>query len=187
MPSTEQQASDWTSTRRVSVPDVRGLSADSHDRPPARPSKLNVRPPAPWVDGFDDLPNSERGMKASRPDRTHLTLPFERSARFVEGGAGYSVVAGQRRGPSVAQEPMRIVYDVTYDHRKRDWRVAGRRQPARRRSGEHEGRGDPRGRRQGEGQARRPGPDPRQGRDDPVRADVPAIERSASNARLGDC
>jgi hypothetical protein len=64
MPSAEQQASDRTSSRRVGVPDVRGLSAEAHELLHVR-LKLNARPPTPWVDGFDGPPNAEPGHEGA--------------------------------------------------------------------------------------------------------------------------
>lgn len=81
MSSTLQQAPDWTPIRRSAAPDVRGLSAEAHDRLHVR-LKLNVRPPADWVKAFDDLPQTERAM-AVRQDEVYLNLPDAELESYV--------------------------------------------------------------------------------------------------------
>ena len=73
MSSTLPQASDWTPIQRSAAPEVRGLSAEAHDRLHVR-LKLNVRPPADWVNAFDNLPQTDHVMTV-RQDEVHLNLP----------------------------------------------------------------------------------------------------------------
>ena len=81
MSSTLQQPADWTPIRRAAAPDVRGLSAEAHDRLHVR-LRLNVRPPAGWVKAFDGLPQTDHVMTV-RQDEVYLNLPDEELEIYV--------------------------------------------------------------------------------------------------------
>jgi hypothetical protein len=94
MSATLQQAPVWASIRRAAAPEVRGLSAESHDRLHVR-LRLNIRPSADWVGVFEGLPRTEHAMTV-RQDEIYLNPPDSELAVYVRE-ADERIEAANRR------------------------------------------------------------------------------------------
>jgi hypothetical protein len=104
MSATLQQAPVWASIRRAAAPEVRGLSAESHDRLHVR-LRLNIRPSADWVSVFEGLPTTEHAM-AVRQDEIYLNPPDSELALYVRE-ADRRIEAANRRYESSVLPAMR--------------------------------------------------------------------------------